>query len=232
MRCGHVTFHSGRDLWHGSNWTFAVFGAWWGVALASTTPGGKPACSALPVWLSWMVTMLGALIGMVMFVPRTFTPATVLASMAGLGPATVPSQLVLAKTLALILPVTLACLVAPNTPQVMDGWNISADPYRKQAVILSWRWKLDARGSRVYRIDHHRSGNCGRTSLAVSLLPVLIADALTGAGQGWQDAHYLPPFGFLDHHKVDVEAVPGRLDARLPDGELRRSVNLRHPAAD
>lgn len=40
-------------------------------------------------------------------------------------------------------------------------------------------------GSRVYRIDNHRSGNCGRTSLAVSLLPALIADALTGAGQEW-----------------------------------------------
>ena len=51
-----------------------------------------------------------------------------------------------AKTLATILLVTVACLVAPNTPQVMEGWNISADSVQKTSSTLSWRWKLDARG--------------------------------------------------------------------------------------
>jgi hypothetical protein len=91
--------------------------------------------------------MLGALIGMVMFrSPDLHTCVTVLASMAGLGPAVIPSQLVLAKTLPMILLVTAACLVAPNTPQVMGGWNISIDSVQKTSGILSWRWKLDARG--------------------------------------------------------------------------------------
>jgi len=70
----------------------------------------------------------------------------VLASMAGLGAEMVPSQLVLAKTLPMILLVTVACLAAPNTPQVMDGWSISADSVQKTSGVLSWRWKLDARG--------------------------------------------------------------------------------------
>jgi hypothetical protein len=134
-------------LWHGSNWTFAVFGAWWGIALVINHAWRQARLFSLPVWLAWVFTMLGALIGMVMFrSPDLHTCATVLASMAGFGPAMVPSQLVLAKTLALILPVTLACLLAPNTPQVMDGWNISVDSVQKTSGILSWRWKLDARG--------------------------------------------------------------------------------------
>ncbi len=134
-------------LWHGSNWTFAVFGAWWGIALVINHAWRQARLVRLPVWLAWVFTMLGALIGMVMFrSPDLHTCATVLASMAGLGAEMVPSQLVLAKTLAMILLVTVACLVAPNTPQVMDGWSISADSVQKTSGVLSWRWKLDARG--------------------------------------------------------------------------------------
>src|SRR3989440_125460 len=134
-------------LWHGSSWTFAVFGAWWGIALVINHAWRQARLVRLPVWLAWVLTMLGALIGMVMFrSPDLDTCVTVLASMAGLGPAPVPSQLVLAKTLAMILLVTAACLVAPNTPQVMDGWKISVDSVQKTSGILSWRWRLDARG--------------------------------------------------------------------------------------
>src|SRR6266513_254240 len=47
-----------------------------------------------------------------------------------------------------------------------------------------------------------------------------------------QDAHYLPPFGFFDHHQVYVDAISSRLDARISDGELRRRVDLRDAPAD
>src|SRR5207249_8138191 len=90
-----------------SNWTFAVFGAWWGIALVINHAWRQARLVRLPVWLAWVFTMLGALIGMVMFrSPDLHTCATVLASMAGLGAAMVPSQVVLAKTLAMILLVT------------------------------------------------------------------------------------------------------------------------------
>src|SRR5260221_7986726 len=83
-------------LWHGSNWTFAVFRAWWGIALVINHAWRQARLFSLPVWLSRVGTMLGALIGMLIFrSPDLHTCATVLASMAGLGPATVPSQLLL-----------------------------------------------------------------------------------------------------------------------------------------
>src|SRR2546430_7694028 len=134
-------------LWHGSSWTFAVFGAWWGIALVINHAWRQARLVRLPVWLAWALTMLGALIGMVMFrSPDLHTCVTVLASMAGLSSPVGPSPLVPAETLAMILLVTAACLVAPNTPQVMGGWNITVDPVQKKTGILSWRWKLDARG--------------------------------------------------------------------------------------
>src|SRR5882762_9623375 len=47
-----------------------------------------------------------------------------------------------------------------------------------------------------------------------------------------QDAHYLPPLGFLDHHQVDVETSLRGVDAWISDGELRRRVDLRYAPAD
>src|SRR5436309_15448412 len=111
-------------LWHGSNWTFAVFGAWWGIALVINHAWRQARLGRLPVWLAWVFTMLGALIGMVVFrSPDLHTCATSLAPMAGLGAAMGPSQVALARTLAMIRLVTVACLLAPHTPQVMAGWK-------------------------------------------------------------------------------------------------------------
>jgi len=85
--------------------------------------------------------------------------------------------------------------------------------------------------SRVYRIDHHRSGNCGRTSLAVSH-SVLIADAFTGRDKDGQDAHYLHPSGFLTIIRLIVEAVPRRLGAGSPTVSCVGALDLCHPATD
>ena len=133
-------------LWHGANWTFVVFGAWWGIALAVNHGWRQARLASLPGWLAWAVTMLGALVGMVMFrSPDLHTCAAMLYAMAGAGPSTA-SQLMLAKVLAMILLVTAACLLAPNTPQVMDGWNLSVDSVQKASGLLSWRWRLNAQG--------------------------------------------------------------------------------------
>src|SRR5207245_11278091 len=91
-------------LWHGSSWTFAVFGAWWGIALVINPAWRQARLVRLPVWLAWVLTVLGALIGMAMFrSPELQTCVTGLASMAGLGPAPGPAQPMRAKTLAVIL---------------------------------------------------------------------------------------------------------------------------------
>src|SRR2546430_13381248 len=103
-------------LWHGSSWTFAVFGAWWGIALVINHAWRQARLVRLPVWLAWVFTMLGALIGMVMFrSPDLHTCVTVLASMAGLGSPVVPSQLVLSKKLPMRLVLMGARLACATT---------------------------------------------------------------------------------------------------------------------
>src|SRR5689334_19890991 len=66
----------------------------------------------------------------------------------------------------------------------------------------------------------------------------------TGPGEGssgcrllrWnedrQNADDLPAFRLLDHHQVDVQAVPRRLDSGLTGAQLRRRIDLGDAAAD
>jgi hypothetical protein len=57
-------------------------------------------------------------------------------------------QLAIASIAALAVPVTALCLLAPNTPQIMDGWEVSGDPIPKFTGprILQWRWSLRGQG--------------------------------------------------------------------------------------
>jgi D-alanyl-lipoteichoic acid acyltransferase DltB (MBOAT superfamily) len=133
-------------LWHGASWTFVCFGAWWGLALAVNHGWRQARMPALPVVLAWLITAATITVGMVLFrAPDLETAAAILRSLMLFD---VPSQLAVTSIVALAIPVTALCLVAPNTPQIMDGWDITGDaiPQPTGPRVLQWRWGLHLSG--------------------------------------------------------------------------------------
>ncbi|MFL6712735.1 MAG: MBOAT family O-acyltransferase [Sulfurifustis sp.] len=136
-------------LWHGAAWTFVLFGAWWGVALAINHGWRQARPARLPVWLAWVLTMMTISIGMVLFrAPDLRTSGALLYAMFDLAHVEFVSQVMAPKFLVLMLSITAACLIAPNTAQIMSSWNITFEPVPKGNTnrLLDWRWRLDARG--------------------------------------------------------------------------------------
>ncbi|HEX8115131.1 MAG TPA: MBOAT family O-acyltransferase [Kofleriaceae bacterium] len=133
-------------LWHGASWTFVLFGAWWGIALAVNHGWRQARMPAPPVALAWLITAATIVIGMVLFrAPDLDTAGAILRSLVRFD---LPSQLAVARIAALAIPVTALCLLAPNTPQIMDGWEITGDPIPKFTGprLLQWRWGLHGQG--------------------------------------------------------------------------------------
>jgi len=133
-------------LWHGASWTFVLFGAWWGIALAINHGWRQARLPAPPVALAWLMTAATIMIGMVLFrAPDLHAATAILRSLVLFDR---PSQLAVSSIAALAIPVTALCLIAPNTPQIMDGWEITSDPSPKPTSprVLQWRWGLHAKG--------------------------------------------------------------------------------------
>jgi D-alanyl-lipoteichoic acid acyltransferase DltB (MBOAT superfamily) len=133
-------------LWHGANWTFVLFGAWWGIALFINHAWRQLHLPKPPVALAWLMTAAAITIGMVLFrAPDLDTATVVLGSLVRFDLA---PQLAIASVAALAVPVTVLCLLAPNTHQIMDGWGVSREPIPKFTGprILQWRWNLRAQG--------------------------------------------------------------------------------------
>jgi D-alanyl-lipoteichoic acid acyltransferase DltB (MBOAT superfamily) len=133
-------------LWHGASWTFVLFGTWWGIALFINHGWRQAHLPKPPVALAWLMTATAITIGMVLFrAPDLHTAAAVLGSLVRFD---LTPQLAISSIAALAVPVTALCLLAPNTPQIMDGWEVSGDPAPKFTGprILQWRWSLRGQG--------------------------------------------------------------------------------------
>ncbi|HEY0481582.1 MAG TPA: MBOAT family O-acyltransferase [Kofleriaceae bacterium] len=133
-------------LWHGASWTFVVFGAWWGIALSINHGWRQAHLPKPPVALAWLLTAAAITIGMVLFrAPDLHTATAILGSLVRFD---LTPQLAISSIAALAIPVTALCLFAPNTSQIMDGWEVSGDPSPKFTGprIFSWRWSLRGQG--------------------------------------------------------------------------------------
>lgn len=73
-------------LWHGANWTFLVWGFYYGALLTIDLLGGKKLVQALPKAVNWLITMVLVMIGWVIFYYGSLGQAMAhLGAMFGLG---------------------------------------------------------------------------------------------------------------------------------------------------
>jgi alginate O-acetyltransferase complex protein AlgI len=140
-------------LWHGAGWTFVLFGLIHGLALAVNHGWREARMPSLPPAAGWLLTMAVVITGLVFFraadVP---TALTLLATMAGLGPAgalhAADPQLTriavdAAAALVWILLLGTIALACPNTHELMWRHWFSSDPrpegQRLWPLWLLWR---------------------------------------------------------------------------------------------
>lgn len=54
-------------MWHGANWTFIVWGMYYGILLTLDIVGGRKITAKLPVWINWPITMVLVIISWMIF---------------------------------------------------------------------------------------------------------------------------------------------------------------------
>lgn len=133
-------------VWHGSGWTYLLYGLWWSLALtlyhAWTTFGNW----TLPKPCAWLLTMTTALGALVLFrAPDLGTAGNLLAAGVGLGShSTWLPPTVLVGTLVL----SALVVTAPNSQELMGRYAISADSRLDDSATLHWwHWRPTGMGA-------------------------------------------------------------------------------------
>lgn len=137
-------------IWHGANWTFVVYGAWWGIVLVINHGWRQLGFPKLPIVPAWILTMLAVLIAMVLFRSADMgTASSILASLVGLGVGAA-SRLPLIEAGVMIVCAIAACLVMPNVAQILSTWKISLNEVTPATGRFSkfsgWQWRLNRSG--------------------------------------------------------------------------------------
>ena len=136
-------------IWHGSGWTFALFGLLHGIAIAINNGWKQFELPKLPAPVGWLLTMAVVVSGLVVFraadVP---TALTILSSMWGVttflgSPDT--AAVVFDTRVAAMLVVALGAvaLLAPNTQEIIREHWTSSDPkpsvFSRFASYITWK---------------------------------------------------------------------------------------------
>ena len=132
-------------VWHGSGWTFVIYGLMHGFAIATFLAWREFSGMKLPSIVGWTLTMTTVVFGLVMFNASDVTTAFALFSnMLGLGSAGGP-HLVLdtAQALSMIVLFGAITQLMPNTQQILhhDWPTIDTKPITTaiEAGLLAWR---------------------------------------------------------------------------------------------
>jgi len=136
-------------IWHGSGWTFVVFGAIHGLAMAVNHAWRQSKAPELPDALGWLLTMAVVIVGLVVFraqdVGTALTILTAMTGASGIEPgwasATVAAAVDVdyAPAVGLITVLFAIALMMPNTQQILFNHTISSDPADYEELSLS-RW--------------------------------------------------------------------------------------------
>ena len=132
-------------LWHGAAWTFVVWGGLHGLYLMINHAwrhmrerlGWQPTGSAYGLWAARLLTFFVVVVGWVFFRAETFsTAATILRSMAGLGPWGEPMHL---RHLAYLFALTGCVFLLPNSQQLVASIRPAIETVQPQALALLQR---------------------------------------------------------------------------------------------
>lgn len=130
-------------VWHGTGWTFVLYGLYWGVVIALYHWFRSMTSILLPRVLSCALTMLVVLVALVIFRSENIgSIQSMLASMFNFGASSAQGNL---DPLLVILLTTLgvAVIALPNSQQIVGNPNLTLDeiepmPYQWQKNLL-WR---------------------------------------------------------------------------------------------
>lgn len=145
-------------IWHGSGWTFVLFGLLHGTAIAVNNGWKQFSLPRSPAVLAWFMTMSVVVSGLVVFrAPDVPTAVSVLSSMwvpiwASPADGVVVALMQLSEPLKLILAFGAITLLAPNTQEILSKDWVSSDPVPEKlsrlAKYVCWRpalgWSLAA----------------------------------------------------------------------------------------
>jgi alginate O-acetyltransferase complex protein AlgI len=134
-------------IWHGSGWTFVLYGLMHGIAIATCLAWREFSGIKLPPVVGWALTMATVASGLVLFrSPDVATAANILQSMWGFGAAAGAEYLKgfdIAHANALITLLAAIVLLMPNSQQVLhtDWPTTDAKPEGTSfdAGLLAWR---------------------------------------------------------------------------------------------
>lgn len=134
-------------VWHGSGWTYVIYGVMHGVAIATFLGWREFSGVKLPAPAAWLATMVTVVCGLVMFrAPDVTTALTLLSHMWGLGGnAATASVLSIdsAQATSMIVIMGAITLLLPNTQQILHHeWPVvdtKPEEVATAAGLVAWR---------------------------------------------------------------------------------------------
>jgi len=134
-------------VWHGSGWTYVIYGVMHGLAIATFLGWREFAGFKLPSPVAWLITMVTVVCGLVMFrAPDVSTALTMLGHMWGIaGDAAQATAIKLdsAQALSMIVIMGAVTLLMPNTQQILHHeWPVidsKPEEAANAAGLVAWR---------------------------------------------------------------------------------------------
>jgi alginate O-acetyltransferase complex protein AlgI len=134
-------------IWHGSGWTFVIYGAMHGIAIATFLAWREFGSFKLPSPAAWALTMVTVICGLVVFrAPDVPTALSMLGHMWGFASNAAGSELIVidqAQATSMIVILSAITLLLPNTQQIlhMDWPVVDSKPEDAalNAGLVAWR---------------------------------------------------------------------------------------------
>ena len=137
-------------VWHGSGWTYVIYGVMHGVAIATFLSWREFSSVQLPSPLAWLLTMLTVVFGLVMFrSPDVNTAITMFGHMWGWqspNPSLPIVSIDSAQAMSMIVIMGAITLLLPNTQQILHHeWPVVDSKPEETATaagLVAWRPSL------------------------------------------------------------------------------------------
>jgi alginate O-acetyltransferase complex protein AlgI len=134
-------------VWHGSGWTFVIYGVMHGIAVATFLAWREFSGVKLPSAIAWFFTMVTVVCGLVMFrAPDVATAMTLLGQMWNFGGSNVNAPMIVidsATALSMIVILGAITLLLPNSQQILHHeWPVVDSKPEETATaagLVSWR---------------------------------------------------------------------------------------------
>jgi alginate O-acetyltransferase complex protein AlgI len=139
-------------IWHGSGWTFVLYGLIHGLAIAAYLGWREFSSIELSTPVAWLLTMLTVVCGLVMFrAADVSTALTILGHMWGVSASAADAAMInidLARALSLIVLLGAVTLLLPNTQQILHReWPVvdtKPETVASDAGLVAWRPNLSS----------------------------------------------------------------------------------------